>query len=111
MFYTAYDGKITKVGVVKTADFESYEKLGVIACPFFDKDAFIFPERINGKVAYIHRIDPAIQMDFFDTIEEMFLPETWKNYDPKKSEIMGSLYDWEERKVGGSIPPIKTEAG
>jgi len=40
----------------------------------------MFPERIDGKIAYVHRIDPAIQIDYFESIEEMLAPESWRDY-------------------------------
>lgn len=113
IFYTAYDGVKARVAIARTYDFIEYKKLGIIDNIFWDKDAFIFPERINGKIAYMHRIDPSIQIDYFDSFEDLLSIDTWSNYNNKvkTSTIMKSEFFWENKKIGGSVPPIKTEKG
>ena len=113
IFYTAFDGITARVAIAKTDDFETYEKLGIINHFDWDKDAFIFPERINGKIAYIHRIDPSIQLDYFDSFDELLSIEAWSDYKNRvsTSTIMKSEFFWENKKIGGSVPPIKTPKG
>lgn len=102
-----------RVGIARTHDFESAEKLGMINHYTWDKDAFIFPERINGKVAYVHRVPPNIQIDYFDSFEELLNPERWVDYENRveNSTVLRSAFPWECGKVGGSVPPIRTEDG
>ena len=83
IFYTAYDGKKSRVAIAQTDDFIKYNKIGIINNFLWDKDAFIFPERINGKIAYLHRIEPSIQLDYFDTFEELVSDKSWENYEKK----------------------------
>lgn len=113
IFYTAYDGITARVAIAKTKDFIQYEKLGVIKHFTWDKDAFIFPERINGMIAYLHRISPNIQLDYFEDFDELLSLNSWENYQNKveTSTIMKSEYFWENQKIGGSVPPIKTDHG
>lgn len=113
VFYTAYDGMTPRVGVALTEDFQKYSKIGVIPTEQGDKDAFIFPERIHGKIVYMHRIEPDIQMDYFDTIEDMFDESYWKNYRNKLHErvVLQRAQPWENQKIGGSVPPIRTKDG
>ena len=113
IFYTAYDGITARVAIAKTDDFISYTKLGVIKHFTWDKDAFIFPERINGMIAYLHRISPNIQLDYFESFDELLSINTWADYKHKieTSTIMKSEYFWENQKIGGSVPPIKTDKG
>lgn len=113
IFYTAFDGETARVAIAKTLDFKNFDKLGVISHFAWDKDAFILSERINGKIVYIHRVAPNIQIDYFDSIEELFSEKSWLGYENhvNDSVIMKSKYDWEFSKVGGSIPPLKTEKG
>lgn len=111
IFYTCFDLKLARVGVSKTLDFISYERIGVIPTNKYDKDAFMFPERIGGKIAYIHRIESTIQIDYFDRIDDLFNPAYWSAYDVSKTEVITGKYDWEDVKVGGSVPPVKTEDG
>lgn len=113
IFYTAYDGVKARVAIAKTEDFIQYSKLGVINHFDYDKDAFIFPERINGKIAYIHRISPNIQLDYFNSFNELLSKDTWNGYEDRinDSVIMKSEYSWEGNKIGGSTPPLKTDQG
>ena len=113
IFYTAYDGITARVAVAKTDDFINYEKLGIIHHCYWDKDAFIFPERIQGKIAYMHRIEPGIQLDYFDSFEQLFSPALWENYECKieASTFIHGESLWENKKIGGSVPPIKTDKG
>lgn len=118
--YTAWDkdtapaGKDTaRVGVARTVDFKSVERLGIIAHDAWDKDAFIFPERIGGRVAYMHRVEPNIQIDYFNSVEELVDPHAWQEYNRRveESTVLRSAYPWECGKVGGSVPPIRTRLG
>ncbi|HHV50567.1 MAG TPA: glycosidase [Clostridiales bacterium] len=111
IFYTAYDGVTPRVAVAVTDDFESYTKLGVIPTLVGDKDAFIFPERINNKIAYIHRIEPDIQIDYFDSIEDLFDKDYWQNYEPHEKILLKGIHKWENIKIGGGVPPIRTDEG
>ncbi len=113
IFYTVWDEIVSRVGISRTKDFKTIEHIGVIPTNVWDKDAFILPERINGKICYIHRIEPEIQIDYFDTFEDMLDSAFWNNYHNRKesSLMIRGEYAWENLKVGGSIPPIKTEFG
>lgn len=113
LFFSVWDNIICRVGMARTKDFESVKMIGVIPTNDWDKDAFILPERVNGKIVYIHRIEPDIQIDCFDSFEDMLKPEYWANYNEKKHDkvVIKGEQPWENKKVGGSIPPIKTEKG
>lgn len=113
IFYTAYDGKKARVAIAQTDDFIKYKKLGIINHLFWDKDAFIFPERINGKIAYLHRVEPCIQLDYFESFDQLLSINSWEGYEKKveASTIMKREYFWENQKIGGSVPPIKTQKG
>jgi beta-1,2-mannobiose phosphorylase / 1,2-beta-oligomannan phosphorylase len=102
-----------RVGIAHTDDFVAAEKLGVIDHYTWDKDAFIFPERIGGKIAYVHRVSPNIQIDYFGTWEELLDPRSWNDYEQRveASTVLRAAYPWECGKVGGSVPPIRTEDG
>jgi predicted GH43/DUF377 family glycosyl hydrolase len=113
VFYCAYDGVKPRVAIATTLDFTEFRKLGAIDHAFADKDAFIFPERISGKVAYMHRVPPSIQIDYFDSIEALLRPESWQGYETRVDQqtVLRGIYPFEERKIGGGVPPIKTEHG
>jgi Predicted glycosylase len=120
IFYCGWDKDIApegcdkaRVGIARTKDFKYCEKLGIIDHFTWDKDAFIFPDRINGKIAYIHRVIPNIQIDYFDSFEQMLDPKSWEDYESRieQSTVMRAAFPWECGKVGGSVPPIKTDKG
>lgn len=113
IFYCAWDLQKTRVAVAKTDDFVTYTKLGIIDNFTSDKDGYMFPERIQGKIAYVHRIAPNIQIDYVDSFEELFSPDRWKDYarQVEQQTVFRSVFPWEKSKLGGSIPPIKTNEG
>lgn len=102
-----------RVGIARTNDFVTCEKLGIIDHFAWDKDAFIFPERVSGRIAYVHRVTPNIQIDYFDTFEDLLDPRNWRDYERRveASTVMRADFPWECGKVGGGVPPIKTERG
>ncbi len=120
LFYTGWDkdtappGKDTaRVGVARTTDFVTAEKLGFVQHYTWDKDAYIFPERIRGKIAFVHRVEPNIQIDYFDSFDQLVDPDSWAGYRERveSSTVLRAAFPWECGKVGGSVPPIKTEKG
>ena len=102
-----------RVGIARTDDFITAEKLGIIDHYTWDKDAFIFPERIGGKIGYVHRVSPNIQIDYFDSFDELLDLRNWADYEQRveASTVLRAAFPWECGKVGGSVPPIRTEDG
>ena len=78
----------------------------------WNKDAFLFPKKINGKFALIHRILPDIQVAYFDSFKDLTLAY-WKRYFKRLSDfvVLESEYWYESRNVGGGCPPIETDKG
>ncbi len=93
--------------------FESYfkDRNGKDAL-LWDKDAFLFPKKINGKFALLHRILPDIQVIYFKDFKDLTL-QYWKRYFKKLSDfvILESKYWYESRNIGGGCPPIETDRG
>ena len=54
ILYTAYSPKGPLVSMAMTKDFNSFERWGPITCPE-NKDAALFPRRIGGRYAMLHR--------------------------------------------------------
>jgi len=77
-----------------------------------DKDIFLFPRKINGKFAMLHRIWPGIQIVYFDYWDDL-TKEFWENYLKKLTDyiILDPKYDFEVNYIGGGCPPIETEDG
>jgi predicted GH43/DUF377 family glycosyl hydrolase len=78
----------------------------------WDKNVILFPRRINGKLYFLHRIKPDIQIvSIFDLSE---LTHTfWDNFflQFKDSILIAPKYEHEVSYVGGGCPPIETEIG
>ncbi len=98
-----------------TKNFKEWMKLGRITdSNLDDRDVILFPEKINGKYAMLHRPKewigekwgghkyPAIWIRFSDDLL------VWN--EPSTLLLSGILNTWEE-KVGGSTPPLKTDKG
>lgn len=78
----------------------------------WEKDAMLFPKKINGKYALIHRVMPGIQICYFDEFEQL-TQDFWRNYlkDLDSYLIFDPEYKFESGYIGGGAVPIKTEKG
>jgi predicted GH43/DUF377 family glycosyl hydrolase len=115
MCYTAYEGisppriALTKIGY---EDFlarkrEAWSKPVLISSPGTDnKDSCVFPDRINGRYALVHRITPCIWLDYVSDLD--FGGDQWLGGRP----IMAPRTSmWDSLKIGLGGPVIKTEDG
>lgn len=78
----------------------------------WDKNVIFFPRRIHGKLCFLHRIKPDIQLVTVDSLEELTVA-FWQNYFLHLHEniILSSKYKHEVSYIGGGCPPIETEHG
>ena len=114
MTYTAYDGITARVAVssITVANFlnrkwDSWETPNVISPPnISNKDAIIFPEKINGKYMIIHRVDNSICADFLSSLDFT------KERITKCIELLNPQPGmWDGVKIGVAGPPLKTKEG
>jgi predicted GH43/DUF377 family glycosyl hydrolase len=79
----------------------------------WDKNVVFFPRRINGNLAFIHRIKPGIQI--VTGIKEIsdLTHEFWENYLIHLDEniLLDPKFNHERNYIGGGCPPIETEHG
>ncbi len=140
--YIAYDSKDALGALATSTDLVNFERQGIIVpqIPYddfiklikanpkiseayinnfdpnntvvMDKDLVFFPRRVNGKLVFLHRIKPGIQITEVDDLEEL-TPEFWKDYIQHLDEhiLLSPKYDHEIRYVGGGCPPVETEHG
>ena len=106
-----WNNTLTHLAISK--DLRNWKKLGPITDPHFDdRDVVIFPEKINGKFFMLSRAmercgkgysnkNPAIWISSSDDLL------SWDNY----SLLMEGREDWEDKKIGTSTPPIRTDEG
>jgi predicted GH43/DUF377 family glycosyl hydrolase len=79
----------------------------------WDKNVIFFPRRIGGKLFFLHRIRPEIQIvTAFDSFEDM-TPEFWQHYFEHFNDyvVLKPKYEHEVSYIGGGCPPIETEHG
>jgi predicted GH43/DUF377 family glycosyl hydrolase len=79
----------------------------------WDKNVMFFPRRIGGKLFFLHRIRPEIQIvTAFESFEEM-TPEFWQHYFEHFNDyvVLKPKYEHEVSYIGGGCPPIETEHG
>jgi predicted GH43/DUF377 family glycosyl hydrolase len=78
----------------------------------WDKNVVFFPRRILGKLMFLHRIRPGIQLVSVDSLKDL-TKEFWKNYfiDLQDHIVLEPVYKHESRYTGAGCPPIETEHG
>lgn len=114
MCYTAFDGKnpprvaLTSIPLKKFLNREwDWKEPVLISAPGMDdKDAAIFPEKVNGKYLIFHRISDDIDIAMVDNLE--FDGNTWLE---ERRWLKQRREHWDNRKVGIAGPPFKTPNG
>lgn len=78
----------------------------------FEKDASLFPKRVNNKFALVHRVLPGIQIIFFNDFSDLN-KGYWRDYLKHLGHyiVLDPLYWFENRNIGGGCPPIETKDG
>lgn len=88
------------------------EAIGGANIMLWDKDACLFPKKINGQYALLHRILPDIQIAYFTNFSQL-TDDYWLNYlqNLKKYILLEPRFDFESRSIGAGTPPIETPYG
>jgi predicted GH43/DUF377 family glycosyl hydrolase len=104
---------LTRAGVAVSHDRVTWRHLDWVSEPDIDdRNAILFPEKINGKFALMRRPlhwvgpdygteHPAIWITFSDDLH------TWDS----PTLLALPEFEWEDNRIGGSTPPIRTDAG
>ena len=146
LLYIAFDGKNARVAYAISNNLKDWEKKGIISPSIgvkksrrlvkikryrdkwkhqeiygekvclWDKDAILFPEKINGKFVMLHRLLPDIQIVKFKDFSELQKGDFWINYVSNLGNTANTVslhrrYDWESEHIGGGAVPIKTKKG
>lgn len=76
------------------------------------KDVVLFPRKINGKYALLHRVLPDVPMVYFKDFDEL-TPAYWKKHlrHLSKHIVLDAKYWFETNKIGAGCPPIETKKG
>ena len=146
ILYTAFDGKDARIAYAVSKDLKKWKKKGIISpsipvgearklvrikkyrdkwagqeiegskIALWDKDAVLFPEKINGEFVMLHRFLPDVQIVKFKNFKELQSDDFWRNYIKNLSEGDDKIslyrrYDWEGEHIGAGAVPIKTKEG
>ena len=104
--YTAFSQGGPGVALALTSDFRTFERCGMVMQPD-DKDAALFPRRIDGNFALIHR--PMTDLGAHVWIS--FSPDL-RNWGGHKLVLMARKGAWwDANKIGLSPPLIETPRG
>ncbi len=104
--YTAFSSSGPGVALAMTEDFHTFERLGMVMPPE-DKDAALFPHRIGGNWAMIHRPVGGAGAHMWLS----YSPDLrhWGSHRLMLPARRGAW--WDANKIGLSPPPIETPEG
>lgn len=104
--YSAYSRHGVRIGLIKTDDFKTYERVALITQADL-RNVVIFPEKIDGRFARLDRPH-----------SEISPWSIWISYSTDlvhwgdSSVVMKpAKYHWDEMKIGPGATPIKTDGG
>ncbi len=117
MTYTAYgrefagEGKPTHLGggilpmIARSENLITWERVGPIVVGEDNKDHVLFPAKIGGRYAALHRRWPQVWLAYSEDLR------TWR--EEEMAPIYGPRPDnwWDARSVGSNGVPIRTEHG
>ena len=111
-------GEPHQVGLIKTRDFVTFQKMGVVTPKYFcSRNAVLFPEKINGRYAMLHRPLYLTRTKHPENPDFPRDPSVWISYSDDfyhwidHKVVLESEFWWEDFKIGGGAPPLKTEKG
>jgi predicted GH43/DUF377 family glycosyl hydrolase len=105
--YVAVSRHGPATAVASTADFQTFTRHGVAFCPE-NKDVVLFPERVGGEYACLHR--PVCGTPFTR-------PEMWAARSPdllhwgRHSPLTLAGAGWQSGRVGAGCPPVRVDGG
>jgi len=104
--YSAYSKHGIRIGLAKTTDFESVERVAFITQADY-RNTVIFPEKIDGRYVRVDRphseISPwSIWISFSLDL---------RHWGDSKLVMKPVQYHWDEIKIGPGAPPIRTDKG
>lgn len=115
MCYTAFNGvdpPRVALSTIPAADFFAKKwtwSLPVLISPphIDDKDACLFPKKINGAWHVIHRIGSSIWLDTVERLNDLGVSRWLAG----KILLQPRKDTWDSRKIGLAAPPIETRRG
>jgi predicted GH43/DUF377 family glycosyl hydrolase len=102
MTYTAYGVNSYYPMIARSDNLIMWEEVGPLERAE-NKDHVLFPEKINGRYAILHRRPPDIWIGFSDDLL------TWTDHQVIMSPRPDN--DWDPKRIGANGLPVKTEHG
>ena len=115
MTYTAYGKPVTATGryihgairpmFARSRNLIQWERIAPLVVGEDNKDHVLFPRKIGGRFACLHRRRPMVWLAYSDDLS------TWKESD--MAEIYGPRREawWDNKSVGNNGVPIETDQG
>ncbi|MBF0253176.1 MAG: glycoside hydrolase family 130 protein [Candidatus Omnitrophica bacterium] len=104
--YSAYSRHGVRIGLAKTKDFETVERISLITQSDL-RNVVIFPQKINGLYVRLDRPHSEIsKWSIWISYSQDLV--YWGN---SKVLIKPETYHWDEMKIGPGATPIKTDKG
>lgn len=90
-----------------------YEEFSSKDMYLWEKDVILFPQKINGLFALLHRVLPDIQIVYTDDLKKLRTKKFWQKYlaELPNYVVLENKYWFETRHIGGGATPIATEDG
>jgi beta-1,2-mannobiose phosphorylase / 1,2-beta-oligomannan phosphorylase len=105
--YVAVSRHGAATALASTADFQSFERHGIIFCPE-NKDVVLFPEKIGEDYMALHRPSGAAA---FSRPEMWLARSTDLMHWGRHKFLWGGLQAWESGRIGAGTPPLRTPGG
>jgi predicted GH43/DUF377 family glycosyl hydrolase len=104
--YSAYSRHGVRIGLARTADFQSLERIAFITQADY-RNTVLFPEKIAGRYVKLDRPHSDISPW---SVWISFSPDL-RHWGDSRVILKPAQYHWDEMKIGPGAPPIKTARG
>jgi predicted GH43/DUF377 family glycosyl hydrolase len=104
---------MTRSGILKSEDLVRWEQVCYTTpVEINDRDNILFPEKINDRFALLRRPEEFIGKEYGTDQPGIWISYSGDLHSWSKPELVAVAQEkWEGKKIGGSAPPIKTDAG
>jgi predicted GH43/DUF377 family glycosyl hydrolase len=104
--YSAYSQHGVRIGLAKTLDFKSVERVSLITQADY-RNTVLFPEKIDGRYVKLDRPHSDISPW---SIWISYSPDL-RHWGDSRLVMKPVPYHWDEMKIGPGAPPIRTDKG
>lgn len=102
MLYTAYSEHGVRVSLARSTNLIMWERMGIVLPNEDNKDAALFPKKINGRYCMFHRRPPDIWIAYSDDLAH------WTDHQIIMEPRPGL---WDCKRIGAGGPPLYNEHG